>query len=138
MKKSTSSILAAAVSGLLIGASTGCTAEESVANNAGTNNASPSAPAANPADETPAKTADLNACKGFNKCAGKGGCKTADNECAGKNSCEGKGGCATTDKHDCAGKNECANLGGCGSGDNGCKAKNSCKGKGGCAVPIKH
>ncbi|MHC5065286.1 MAG: hypothetical protein ACYTG5_15065 [Planctomycetota bacterium] len=132
MKKSTSSILAAAVSGLLIGASTGCTAEES------TNNASPSAPAANPADSTPAAAVDLHACKGFNKCAGKGGCEAGDNGCAGKNSCEGKGGCATTAKHDCAGKNDCKGLGGCGSGDNGCKAKNSCKGKGGCAVPIKH
>ncbi len=132
MKKSTSSILAAAVSGLLIGASSGCTSESS------TENAAPSTPAANPGDSTPAVAADLHACKGYNKCQGKGGCKTADNECKGQNACEGKGGCATVEHHACAGKNKCAGQGGCGSGDQSCKAKNTCEGKGGCAVPIKH
>jgi hypothetical protein len=34
-------------------------------------------------------------CAGKNPCAGKGGCKTADNGCAGKNTCKHKGGCKT-------------------------------------------
>jgi hypothetical protein len=39
-----------------------------------------------------------NACKGHNDCKGKGGCKSGDNGCKGKNSCKGKGGCKTTGK----------------------------------------
>lgn len=31
-------------------------------------------------------------CNGQNKCAGMGGCGTADHACAGKNSCKGQGG----------------------------------------------
>ena len=36
---------------------------------------------------------DKHDCKGKNDCKGKGGCKTGDNGCKGKNSCKGKGGC---------------------------------------------
>ena len=120
MKKTTSSILATAVTGLFLGSSFGCAGS----------------PAAETATTQPAS--DKHACAELNSCQGKGGCETGDNGCAGKNSCKTKGGCATASHHTCAGKNECANQGGCGSGDNGCKGKNSCKEKGGCHVPIKH
>ncbi len=36
-------------------------------------------------------------CNGKNKCAGLGGCATADNACAGSNSCKGKGGAPVKD-----------------------------------------
>lgn len=85
-----------------------------------------------------ATASEKHACRGMNKCAGKGGCSTGDKGCAGKNTCAAKGGCATAAKHGCAGKNECKGQGGCKSGDKGCAGKNTCSGKGGCAVPVKH
>ena len=122
-------LLGVAVTGLLAGAlGSSCTVEKSEA---------PAATAqqnANPA----AMGLPEHACKTYNDCAKKGGCKTGDNGCAGKNSCKGKGGCATAEKHACKGANACKGQGGCKSGDNGCAGKNSCKGKGGCAVPVKH
>jgi hypothetical protein len=39
--------------------------------------------------------APKHSCKGKNDCKGQGGCKSSDNGCKGKNSCKGKGGCAT-------------------------------------------
>ncbi|MBN8712255.1 MAG: hypothetical protein BGO12_20255 [Verrucomicrobia bacterium 61-8] len=36
-----------------------------------------------------------HSCKGQNACKGQGGCKGSDNGCKGQNSCKGKGGCAT-------------------------------------------
>jgi hypothetical protein len=36
-------------------------------------------------------------CKGKNDCKGVGGCKAGDNGCKGKNSCKGKGGCKTNE-----------------------------------------
>lgn len=118
MKKTTSTILAAAVSGLFLGTvTTSCKSH----------------------DHNMAQTmAEKHACKTMNSCAGKGGCQSGDHGCAGKNSCKGKGGCATVEKHSCKGGNSCKGQGGCKSGDNGCGGKNSCSGKGGCAVPIKH
>lgn len=50
---------------------------------------------AKPSDKKDGKHGKTHACKGQNKCKGKGGCKTGDNGCTGKNSCKGKGGCAT-------------------------------------------
>ena len=121
MKKTTSTILAAAVSGLFLGTTTGCTSQ------GGAESAT-----------TQPSSMEKHACAGMNSCEGKGGCKTGDNGCAGKNSCKGKGGCATVAHHSCAGKNACKGQGGCASGNNGCAGKNSCEGKGGCAVPVKH
>ena len=40
-------------------------------------------------------------CQGANACAGKGGCKGADNECAGKNGCKGKGWVETASADEC-------------------------------------
>jgi hypothetical protein len=39
--------------------------------------------------------APKHSCKGKNDCKGQGGCKSSDNGCKQKNSCKGKGGCAT-------------------------------------------
>ena len=39
-----------------------------------------------------------DSCKGKNECKGHGNCKSGDNGCKGKNSCKGKGGCAATHK----------------------------------------
>lgn len=36
-------------------------------------------------------------CNGKNKCAGMGGCSTADHSCAGENSCKGQGGSMVDD-----------------------------------------
>lgn len=36
-------------------------------------------------------------CSGHNKCAGMGGCGTADHKCAGLNSCKGQGGAPVKD-----------------------------------------
>ena len=36
-------------------------------------------------------------CKGQNKCAGMGGCGTADHKCSGQNSCKGQGGAPVKD-----------------------------------------
>ncbi len=121
MNKTTTTILSAAVTGLFLGGTYGCSGEGETA-----------APAA-------AAEMDLakHACKGMNECKGQGGCTTASNDCAGKNECKGLGGCATVAHHDCAGKNECAGLGGCKTATNECAGKNECTGKGGCAVPVK-
>jgi hypothetical protein len=115
MKKTKSTVIAAAVSGILMGGMSSCQL--------------PSAQSVTLATDV----AEKHACKTLNTCKNKGGCKSAGG-CAGKNACSGKGGCATVPHHSCGGKNSCKNLGGCG----GTAGKNECKGKGGCHVPIKH
>jgi hypothetical protein len=78
----TETLVAAAVSGLLVGVS-GCAKNEKP----------PSSPAGmSPMPSTGAK----HACKGQNNCKGQGGCKTDKNACKGQNSCKGQGGCQTT------------------------------------------
>src|ERR1700735_325475 len=79
--KLTSTLMAAAVGGILRGASA-C--------------GGPAPPAASPADgpaasgsATPAK----HACKALNDCKGQGGCKTEKHDCKTKNDCKGQGGC---------------------------------------------
>ena len=116
MKKTTPTILAAAVSGLFLGSSFGC-------------QSSPEGGATS----QPANQTDRHACKGMNDCAGKGGCGTDQNSCAGKNACKGKGGCPTA-KSSCKGQNDCKTLGGCKTDKNACKGKNDCKNQGGCKV----
>ena len=88
--KGSSSILSAAVSGILLGLP--ATA------NASSVNSRPvpgfDTPTASPLGDT-SDAGAKHACKGQNSCKGKGGCKAGDNGCKGKNSCKGKGGCAT-------------------------------------------
>ena len=116
MKKTTSTILAAAVSGLFLGSTMGCS----------------STPAAESKGSATMEM-EKHACAGMNSCQNKGGCK-ADGSCKGVNACKGKGGCATVEHHSCAGKNACKGQGGC----HGKAGANACAGKGGCAVPVKH
>jgi hypothetical protein len=120
MNKTKSTVIAAAVSGLLMGGMTSCSS---------VNGATTSAALS---------ISEKHACKGMNTCEGKGGCKTDANACAGKNKCEGKGGGPTVAKHDCSGKNKCKGQGGCKTPANECAGKNKCEGKGGCHVPVKH
>jgi hypothetical protein len=91
MKQSMKALLAAAaVSGLM----TGATALASV-----TSSASGTAPMLNAGSASFTSTllahVHKHSCKGKNNCKGQGGCKSGDNGCKGKNSCKGKGGCAT-------------------------------------------
>ena len=83
MKKT---ILAAAVSGMILGLAGAAKANSDSTD--GTNKVK--ANAKRMAD--PPKS-DKHACKGKNECKGKGDCKTDANACSGKNECKGKGGC---------------------------------------------
>jgi hypothetical protein len=137
MKNIKTSLLSAAVAGLLFGA-TSCKKEGPVAPEG--NQPKGEAPKGAASKALPAalevgKTKEKHACAKLNSCNGKGGCATGDNKCAGKNSCTGKGGCATVEHHTCAKLNECSKQGGC----MGKAGKNECAKKGGCAVPVgKH
>jgi hypothetical protein len=116
MKKSTTGLLAAAVTGLFLGSTTGCSSTDT------------------PPTSAEKASAEKHACKGMNDCAGQGGCASGDNKCAGKNTCKGKGGCANV-KHACRGQNDCKGQGGCKTSSNACAGQNACKGQGGCKVP---
>ena len=80
--KTTHTLAAAAIAGLLTG-----TAASTYA--AGSANTQAGVKISTLADK------DTHSCKGQNACKGQGGCKSGDNGCKGKNSCKGKGGCAT-------------------------------------------
>ncbi len=83
-------MVAAAVSGLLSGATA---MHAAVVNTSGT---APILKAGKTSLSTvPQAKAPKHSCKGKNDCKGQGGCKSGDNGCKGKNSCKGKGGCAT-------------------------------------------
>ena len=104
-------LAAAAVGGLVAGASLAATAAED-----------------KPKKKDPDKPLLLqepNVCRGLNQCKGKGKGK--------KNDCAGMGACATAKAHTCKGENDCTGLGGCGEKP----GENKCKGMGGCAVPLK-
>lgn len=76
----TNTLLAAAVGGILVGA-TGC-------------GSSQPAPASG-ANASSATALPKHACKGQNDCKHQGGCKTDKNACKGQNECKGQGGCKT-------------------------------------------
>lgn len=100
-------LTAAALGGLLAGASLGC-------------GSAPPAPQAS----ANGVASEKHLCRGLNECAGQG----AD----GKNDCRGQGTCATAAHHECGGQNTCKGLGGCGE----TAGANDCKGQGLCAVPL--
>jgi hypothetical protein len=102
-----SHLLAAAVSGIMFGASSLAQAQTSF----GTHLSGPDA------QQLDAAEGAKHACKGQNACKGQGGCKTDKNGCKGQNACKGQGGCRTD-----GGK----------PGDANPKDKNACAGKGGC------
>jgi hypothetical protein len=101
-------LTAAALGGLVAGATIGC-GNAQVAKN-----------------ESKANTtaAEKHLCRGLNGCKGEGK--------SGKNECRGQGDCATLAPHDCGGHNDCKGQGGCGES----VGLNDCKTKGGCAVPL--
>jgi hypothetical protein len=103
-------LAAAAVGGLVAGASLAAAAEEK--------------PKKKDADK-PLLLQEPNVCRGLNQCKGEGKGK--------KNDCAGMGACATAKAHACKGENDCAGLGGCGEHP----GENKCKGMGDCKVPLK-
>src|SRR5271165_3484186 len=89
------SLIAAAVGGILIGA-TGCgggdtppAAAPANASPAATDTAAPAAAGSAAPAAAPAK----NSCKGQNACKGQGNCKTDKHACKGQNGCKAQGGC---------------------------------------------
>jgi hypothetical protein len=107
-------LTAAAVGGLLAGASLG-----SSASGAEDDKKAPKKdPKKNPMLGEP------HVCRGINMCKGLGASK--DNACAGQ------GACATAKDHLCHYKNECRGQGGCGAKP----GENECKAKGECGVPL--
>ena len=80
----TSTLIAAAVSGIILG-STGIAAAH-----AATQTADAPSVATQPLDD---KGGSKHACKGQNACKGQGGCKTDKHACKGQNECKGQGGC---------------------------------------------
>lgn len=105
-------LAAAALGGLLAGASAASTAAQ----------------AAEQAKKDPTKPLllqDPHVCRGLNATC-KGEAKGKKHECAGQSNC------AMADAHTCKGTNDCAGLGGCGEHP----GENKCKGMGSCAVPL--
>ena len=99
-------LTAAALGGLVAGATLGC----------GGN--------AQPVANAPGGATDKHLCRGLNECKGQGA--------GGKNDCRGQGECATVEHHSCGTENTCKGLGGCGAS----VGTNDCAGKGGCKVPL--
>lgn len=100
---------AAALGGLVAGATLGCGEPKDVAKKPG---------------DAATGGADKHLCRGLNECKGLGA--------GGKNDCRGQGDCATVAHHDCGTHNTCKGLGGCGES----AGANECAGKGGCHVPL--
>jgi len=82
----TSTLMAAAISGMVLGASG--LAQASTPHH-GTSVISLDSGAQQQADKADGK----HACKGQNACKGQGGCKTEKHACKGQNACKGQGGC---------------------------------------------
>jgi hypothetical protein len=108
-------LAAAAMSGLMAGASLASAAEKKAEKKA--------AKKKDPAK--PLLLQEPHVCRGLNTCKGLGK--------GGKNTCAGAGECATAKAHDCSTDNDCAGLGGCGQHP----GENKCKGMGGCHVPLE-
>lgn len=101
-----SHLIAAAISGIVLGASGLAHAQTTNASNLGGDT-----------QQLDGSDGSKHACKGQNSCKGLGGCKTDKHACKAKNDCKGQGGCRTD-----GGK----------PGDSKPKEKNSCSGKSGC------
>jgi len=76
------SLLAAAVSGILLGGSVAAFAADP-----------PPAPSKDAPSKDKAAAGAKHACKGQNGCKGQGGCKSDKHACKGQNACKGQGGC---------------------------------------------
>lgn len=95
MKKK-SALLAAAISGIMLGAAASSAQASPRGDSTGHEQLRPNVSLAKMAD--PPKEPEKNSCKGKNACKGKGGCKTDKHDCKGKNDCKGQGGCSGTKK----------------------------------------
>jgi hypothetical protein len=82
-----STLLAAAISGIVVGASGLASAATLAQHQASGTTAVNSALQLD--DKAPAK----HDCKGKNACKGQGGCKTDKHACKAQNACKGQGGC---------------------------------------------
>jgi hypothetical protein len=80
----TSTLMAAALSGILLGATGVASADQNPANSISQSASS----GAQQLDDT-----GKHSCKGKNACKGQGGCKTEKHACKGQNACKGQGGC---------------------------------------------
>jgi hypothetical protein len=109
-------LAAAALGGLVAGASLGLAADAK-AEKGGKKD-----------PDKPLMAQEPHICRGLNTCKGHGKGK--------KNDCAGQGDCASAKSHTCAGSNDCAGLGGCNATVDA-PGENKCKGMGGCHVPIK-
>jgi len=78
-----STLMAAAISGMVIGAAS--LAQASTSSNGTVSLDS----AAQQLDDSAGK----HSCKGKNACKGQGGCKSDKHACKGQNACKGQGGC---------------------------------------------
>ncbi len=106
MNPTTSSLVAAAVAGLFLGA-TGCSKSDVPAPAPNATPAAAVSAVGTPPVTTAVATASAvpekqscsgapgkHACKGMNDCKGMGGCKTEKHGCKGMNACKGQGGCS--------------------------------------------
>ncbi len=82
-----STLMAAAISGLVMGAAS---LAEAATTQHGTGATSAFDTGAQHLDD---HAAGKHTCKGKNACKGQGGCKTAKHDCKGQNDCKGQGGC---------------------------------------------
>lgn len=78
-----STLMAAAISGMVIGAAGLAHAASSSNSNVSLDSA------AQQLDDSAGK----HSCKGKNACKGQGGCKSEKHACKGQNACKGQGGC---------------------------------------------
>ena len=99
----TSHLLAAAITGIVLGASNLAHAQTHQTDLSGRT------------DVQQLDTSDgaKHGCKGQNACKGQGGCKTDKNACKGQNTCKGQGGCKTDQAP--KDKNACSSPSGCGT-----------------------
>lgn len=84
------SLLAAAFSGMVLGASSGCGGGSQTAPEPAMQKGAEPATSAMPMGEG---SGAKHGCKGQNECKGRGGCKTDKHACKGQNECKGQGGC---------------------------------------------
>ena len=96
-----SHLLAAAITGIVLGASNLAHAQSPRHDALGHDNV----------QQLDTSDGAKHGCKGKNACKGQGGCKTDKNSCKGKNACKGQGGCKTDaapkDKNSCSGPSGC-------------------------------
>ncbi len=111
-------LAAAALGGMLVGASVGLAADK----------ADKAAKGGKKDQDKPLMAQEPHICRGLNTCK--------NHSHGGKNECAGTGDCATAKAHTCAGDNDCAGLGGCNAKVD-MPGENKCKGMGSCHVPLE-